>query len=169
MHPFFSGDTQQPDSKTNFAMRRRLLLVIILLAMILLALRAIDLQVINKKFLQTQGDKRHISTVPVATYRGKIFDRHGEIMAISSPVQSVWVNPQEIDVTEVDKLKQMIKLLALPKSKIKILSNKNSKSRLYVLCSSNVLCRNSLKVCDSSSLSILAFHSIGSYISAASF
>lgn len=133
MHHLFSGDTREPNSRTNFTMRRRFLLIVILLAMISLALRAIDLQVINKQFLQTQGDKRHISTVPVSTYRGKILDRHGEIMAISSPVQSVWVNPQELDRTQIPQIQKMVHLLGLTESKVKILNEKNSKRRFAYL------------------------------------
>lgn len=56
--------------------------------------RAIDLQVINKQFLQKKGDNRHIGTVSVPAYRGEILDRNGEPLAISTPVHSIWVNPQ---------------------------------------------------------------------------
>ncbi|NOQ34447.1 MAG: penicillin-binding protein 2 [Methylococcaceae bacterium] len=98
-----------------------------------LVVRSVDLQVINKQFLQTQGAKRHISTIPVSTYRGKIFDRHGEIMAISSPVQSVWVNPQELDRSQIPKLEQMVQLLDLPQKKVDILNEENSKRRFAYL------------------------------------
>ena len=133
MSPIFSGYTQESDTPIPFAARRRFLLIVLLLSMASLGLRAIDLQVINKQFLKTQGDKRHISTLPVATYRGKIFDRHGEIMAISSPVQSVWVNPQELNEKQVDKIQQMVNLLSLPAKKVKILASKNSKQRFAYL------------------------------------
>ena len=118
---------------TTFGSRRIGLLGFIMCSMVLLIVRAVDLQVVNKQFLQTQGAKRHISVVPVATYRGKIFDRDGEVMAISSPVQSVWVNPQELDATQKAKLKQMIALLELPKDKIKVLANPDPKQRFVYL------------------------------------
>lgn len=133
MYDLFSGETRESKKIQTFAIRRRFLLIIILFGMILLGLRAIDLQVINKHFLQTQGAKRYISTIPVSTYRGKIFDRHGEIMAISSPVLSVWINPQELDNKQVQKIEQMTKILALPASKIKRLNNKKSTQRFAYL------------------------------------
>ena len=104
-----------------FMTRRVMLLIVIFCSMGLLMWRAVDLQVVNKHFLQTQGAKRHISVVPVSTYRGKIFDRDGEIMAISSPVQSVWVNSSELDAAQKPELKKLIALLQLPKDKAKVL------------------------------------------------
>lgn len=133
MHHLFSGDTQQPKVSLTYAIRRRLLLIVILFGMVILALRAIDLQVVKKQFLQSQGAKRHVSTVPVSAYRGRILDRYGEIMAISSPVLSVWMNPQELDRTQVQQIVQMVHLLELPESKIDILNNENSNQRFVYL------------------------------------
>lgn len=129
----FSNLKKQRKTIAAFVTRRGVLLTFIMCSMILLIARAVDLQVINKQFLQVQGAKRHISVVPVSTYRGKILDRDGEIMAISSPVQSVWVNPQELDVNQKPMLKQMIALLELPKDKIKILTNPDPKQRFVYL------------------------------------
>lgn len=133
MHHLFSGDTQKPKGGSSFAVRRWLLLAVILSGMVLLALRAIDLQVMKKQFLQSQGAKRHISTVPVSAYRGRILDRYGEIMAISSPVLSVWVNPQELDRSKVQQIVKMIELLDLPESKINVLSDENPTRRFMYL------------------------------------
>jgi cell division protein FtsI (penicillin-binding protein 3) len=129
----FTNLKKQHKPMTSFMTRRMVLLVFIICSMTLLVARAVDLQVINKEFLQNQGAKRHISVVPVSTYRGQIFDRDGEIMAISSPVQSVWVNPQELDVTQKPQLKQMITLLELPADKIKILVAPEPKQRFVYL------------------------------------
>jgi cell division protein FtsI (penicillin-binding protein 3) len=56
--------------------------------------RAVDLQVLDKQFLQDQGDARHLRVVEIPAHRGVITDRNGEPLAISSPVDSVWVNPK---------------------------------------------------------------------------
>jgi cell division protein FtsI (penicillin-binding protein 3) len=56
--------------------------------------RAVDLHVFNRGFLQQQGDARALRVVPVSAHRGMITDRHGEPLAISTPVDSVWANPQ---------------------------------------------------------------------------
>lgn len=56
--------------------------------------RAVDLHVFNKDFLQSQGDARYLRVQPVAAHRGMILDRNGEPLAISTPVDSVWVVPE---------------------------------------------------------------------------
>jgi cell division protein FtsI (penicillin-binding protein 3) len=133
MHDLFRGDTKQSKQTRIFAIRRRLLLIIILSGMMSLVLRAIDLPVFKKEFLQAQVAKRYLSKVPVSSYRGKIFDRYGEIMAISTPVLSIWVNPRKLDRNQSQQIEQMSKVLDLPDSKIKLLNNKSSKSHFSYL------------------------------------
>jgi cell division protein FtsI (penicillin-binding protein 3) len=73
--------------------RRRLFAGVCALAALLLAGRAVDLQVVRSEFLQDQGAVRHVRTVPVAAHRGMILDRHGEPLAISTPLASIWADP----------------------------------------------------------------------------
>ncbi len=63
---------------------------------VLVVWRAGDLQVIDNGFLQRQGDARYLRVQTVPAHRGKILDRNGEPLAISTPVSSVWANPREI-------------------------------------------------------------------------
>ena len=76
----------------------RLAAVLGLLALIVavLLVRAVDLHILNRDFLQQQGDARHLRVVAVPAHRGMITDRHGEPLAISTPVESIWVNPKVI-------------------------------------------------------------------------
>jgi cell division protein FtsI (penicillin-binding protein 3) len=126
MRDFFKGESSRQSIKIEiFVIRRRILLSIVLFAMMLLILRAINLQVINKQFLQEQGEKRSLTEVPISTYRGKIFDRHGEIMAISSPVLSIWTNPQTLKYEkQSEKIAKMIEILALSEHRAAKLKNK---------------------------------------------
>jgi len=61
-----------------------------------LVVRAVDLQFLEQDFFQRQGDARQIRVVEIAAHRGSITDRRGEPLAVSSPVDSVWVNPREL-------------------------------------------------------------------------
>lgn len=65
-----------------------------------LASRVVYLHVVDRDFLQDQGDQRTIRMERVNAHRGIITDRHGKPLAISSPVVSLWANPSEIDNPE---------------------------------------------------------------------
>ena len=58
--------------------------------------RALYLQVFEQDFLADQGGQRQIRVIETPAYRGSILDRFGTPLAISTPVDSVWVNPGEI-------------------------------------------------------------------------
>lgn len=76
---------------------RRLFLMLALLVVIgVLMLRAAWLELFQQEWLQKQADKRQMREVTVQAYRGMVLDRNGEPMAISSPVKSLWCNPQEL-------------------------------------------------------------------------
>lgn len=80
----------QPSS----AFRLSVITTLLLSSAAVLAWRAFDLQVLRKDFLQGQGDARALRTEPVAAHRGMITDRQGEPLAISTPVDSVWIQPK---------------------------------------------------------------------------
>ncbi|MCO6414211.1 MAG: penicillin-binding protein 2 [Thiogranum sp.] len=83
--------------KNNISRARRLLLIGLMLSgFTVLAARSAQLQLFDREFLQTQGQARHLRVVQVPAHRGMITDRNGEPLAISTPVQSVWVNPREL-------------------------------------------------------------------------
>ncbi len=76
----------------------RLMLVAAMLAVAAAALlwRLVDLNVHEREFLQHQGDARYLREVTIPANRGMITDRRGDPLAISTPVDSVWVNPKEL-------------------------------------------------------------------------
>ena len=77
-----------------------------------LVARAVYLQVLDKDFLNQQADTRHLRTESITAHRGTIFDRNGEPLAISTPVDSIWVDPKEF-ASAVDKVPQLAKALDL--------------------------------------------------------
>ncbi len=109
-----------PAKKANddFSSRRKFLSFLMLVLMSILVVRAIYLQVITKDFLIHQGDMRQIDDVSVSAYRGVIVDREGEPLAISTPVESIWINPKELRFAKEEQLKVMEKLLSLPVGKV---------------------------------------------------
>ncbi len=75
-----------------------------------LCCRAVDLQLLDHGFLAKQGDDRSMRVVKIVAHRGAITDRSGEPLAISTPVDSVWVNPQELN-DNIDQLPRLAKTL----------------------------------------------------------
>ncbi|MDD5392275.1 MAG: penicillin-binding protein 2 [Thiothrix sp.] len=68
----------------------------LLLVIGVLLLRAVWLEVFQQEMLQQQAGKRQLREVVVPAYRGMILDRNGDPVAISSPVDSLWCNPQDL-------------------------------------------------------------------------
>jgi cell division protein FtsI (penicillin-binding protein 3) len=90
--------------------RSAVILGLVLLGAAALAARAVELQLIDHGFLAKQGDNRSMRVVKIAAHRGAITDRTGEPLAVSTPVDSVWVNPQELN-DNIDQLPRLAKAL----------------------------------------------------------
>jgi cell division protein FtsI (penicillin-binding protein 3) len=79
----------------QFRLRARIVAAALALAAVVLLGRSVQLQVLDRQFLAEQGDMRHARVARMAAHRGAVLDRFGEPLAVSSPVDTVWVNPQE--------------------------------------------------------------------------
>ena len=88
------------------------------------------LHIAERDFLQDQGDARTIRTVPLVANRGLITDRNGEPLAVSTPVQSIWVDPRKI-ARDSETIRVLARQLELNESVLE--QNINSKSNLEFL------------------------------------
>ncbi len=70
--------------------------MVILSLLSVIAWKVMDLQVLNNETLLVQGDARTVRNDVIAAHRGNILDRNGQPLAISTPVQSLVLNPKEI-------------------------------------------------------------------------
>ncbi len=77
-------------------MRAALLIALMGLAAVGLLARAVKLQVMDTEFLQQEGEARFLRQVEIPTMRGRIVDRNGQPLAVSTPVESVWAHPGEL-------------------------------------------------------------------------
>ncbi|QDQ74852.1 penicillin-binding protein 2 [Pseudoluteimonas lycopersici] len=98
-----------------FNLRGRLALVCGGLGLCSLALigRAVDLQLVDNEFYRKQGDERFLRELEIPTTRGMITDRNGEPLAVSTPVESIWANPQELS-RNPDRLPELARALGVP-------------------------------------------------------
>jgi cell division protein FtsI (penicillin-binding protein 3) len=93
----------------DFSGRRKFLILFMMACMLVVMGRAVDLQVLSKQFLKYQGDMRQIDDVSVSANRGMIKDRNGAPLAVSTPVESIAINPRELKTDDKSQLKQMEK------------------------------------------------------------
>ncbi|NND80841.1 MAG: penicillin-binding protein 2 [Gammaproteobacteria bacterium] len=81
--------------------------------------RAVYLQVIDTEYLQSQGDARYLRVQTQPATRGMIMDRNQQPLAISTPVDSIWMHPPTI-LQQQDRYayKQLAGLLELSRNDI---------------------------------------------------
>ena len=94
-----------------FYWRVYLVLFAMFACVLVIAWKVGTLHIAERDFLQDQGDARTIRTVPLVANRGLITDRNGEPLAVSTPVQSIWVDPRKIA-----RDSETIRILARPVS-----------------------------------------------------
>ena len=75
--------------------RQRLVLVALLGAFVALIARSLYLQGINNEFLGDKGRARFERVIDISATRGRITDRHGDVLAVSTPVRSIWAIPED--------------------------------------------------------------------------
>lgn len=70
----------------------------------LASLQVMPWQAQGYQFLQKQGEARTLRSEKLRAYRGMITDRNGELLAVSTPVKSLVLNPQKVDPQQVDDI-----------------------------------------------------------------
>ncbi|MGB5254581.1 MAG: penicillin-binding protein 2 [Sedimenticolaceae bacterium] len=96
----------------SYAGRRHTVLLLFMLAGATLIWRAVDQQILEKDFLQSEGADRYLTQVEVPAHRGLITDRRGDVLALSTPVDSVAANPRLFGVG-TQQLVALAKVLAI--------------------------------------------------------
>jgi len=84
------------EEERNFAWRFYFVVAVMLCAALAVSGRVSYLYVVDKSFLQNQGDKRVLRTAVIPAHRGMIKDRNNEPLAVSTPVTTVWANPKQL-------------------------------------------------------------------------
>ena len=98
--------------------RSQLLFVLLVLGMAILVVRAMYLQSIHNGFLQQKGDARSSRVIAINAHRGMIADRNGKPLAISTPVESISVSPQDVEATQ-QQVNQLAKILGMNINEVK--------------------------------------------------
>lgn len=92
--------------------RPRFMLLAMLAGSLTLTGRALYLQGVNNDFLQAKGESRYARTIEIPATRGRITDRHGDMLAVSTPVRSVWALPSDAKL-EPAQARELARLLEM--------------------------------------------------------
>ncbi len=116
----------------SFRWRVWLILAVLLTAGAGLLAQAAHLQLYRHDFYASEGNERFSRVATITAHRGMITDRNGEPLAISTPVDSVWVNPQELAPVP-EQIPRLAKALKLDRQELvqRITSNED-RQFLYV-------------------------------------
>jgi len=82
--------------KPSFMLRRRVLVSGLGMLFLAVIASAFERQVMEKNFLRTEGERRHLRVSEIPARRGMILDRNGEPLAVSTPVATVWGDPRQL-------------------------------------------------------------------------
>ncbi len=90
--------------------RHHAVLCLFLTGCVALAARVVYLALLDKDFLQDQGDARSVREVVIPSRRGVIYDRLDEPLAISTPVVAVWSDPsrRKLSRADIDRLAPLL-------------------------------------------------------------
>ncbi|HEY8856368.1 MAG TPA: penicillin-binding protein 2 [Rugosibacter sp.] len=108
--------------------RRRMVLLIMLSGFVILIGRAVYLQVINNEFLGDKGKARFERVLDIPATRGRITDRHGDLLAVSTPVRSIWAIPEDVEL----KPREARNLAALLGMDVRELNRKLASDRDFI-------------------------------------
>ncbi|MEQ8482939.1 MAG: penicillin-binding protein 2 [Pseudomonadales bacterium] len=112
--------------------RHYLVVVVFLGACSGVAARVVYLNVTDRDFLQQQGDARSIRAEVLPAYRGLIYDRNGEPLAVSTPVAAIWTDPSFATLAD-DQVRKLATLLELdPRTLASALEGARGREFLYL-------------------------------------
>ena len=94
----------------SYRWRSLLVLALVMGGALGLVARAVQLQLVQNVVLKRRGDEESLRPVTIKAHRGAITDRHGEPLALSSPVDSIWADPPELN-DNIDQLPRLAKAL----------------------------------------------------------
>lgn len=90
--------------------------------------RAVDIQIVRRSFYVAQGDARFVRGKSIVADRGVIRDRRGLVLAISTPVSSLWADPA-FRTTGPEQLGRLSQVLALAPGQVEELTGQLGRRR----------------------------------------
>lgn len=102
----------EPSQIPNTNYRRRFVKIALIVFASIIAGRLFTLHISQNDFLRKQGNLRTLRTVEIPSYRGLITDRRGIPLAVSTPVDAIWINPKlfKPNTQQLSRLAELIEV-----------------------------------------------------------
>jgi cell division protein FtsI (penicillin-binding protein 3) len=84
-----------------------------------LAARALYLQAVDVTFLQAKGEARYGRVIDLPASRGPVKDRNGQPLAISTPVESIYATPDDLDDIQEGQVQALARALGMPAAEVR--------------------------------------------------
>ena len=90
-----------------------LIAIIFVLVVIAIVTRLVHLHAIQDDFLTEHSEARSVRVLPIHAPRGEILDRHGQPLAVSTKVITLWIDPSQLN-TQDPRWQQILNIIHLP-------------------------------------------------------
>jgi cell division protein FtsI (penicillin-binding protein 3) len=114
----YAANSTTPTPASLPGWRASVLFVVLVAGLSGLLGRGVYLQGIHNDFLQEKGNARYSRVIEVSAHRGVIQDRNGEVLAVSTPVQSVWASPADVEANS-QQIKNLAAVLKMNESEVR--------------------------------------------------
>ncbi len=111
------------DSKRWHKWRIKLIGVGFILAFGLIGYRALSLQVLDHELFQKRAQRQYQRIIQLPRQRGTIYDRNGQVLALSTAVDSIYVEPHRIEDVP-GTAKALARVLTLSQRRLEVKLNK---------------------------------------------
>ncbi len=109
--------------------RDKVVFALIVMGFLAVLSRAFYVQVVQSDFLQEEGNKRQVRTIEIPAPRGVIYDRHGDVLALSTPMASVWVDAKVMYGYQTE-YRKFLNLLGMTEQELNSAARKQKHKRL---------------------------------------
>lgn len=118
-------DRDERESERTYLSRRKLIFSVFGLGALLATAKLADYQLLNAERYRAEADVRRLLKQTLFAKRGTIYDRKGNVLAMSEECQNVYVNPQLIK--DVDKaVKAIVDVLGLDAKEVRALCTEDT-------------------------------------------
>ncbi|HSS27938.1 MAG TPA: penicillin-binding protein 2 [Usitatibacter sp.] len=112
--------------------RSRVVLTLIAVGFVTLAARAFYLQAMHTEFLQAKGEARYGRVLELPASRGPVTDRNGKALALSTPVESIWATPEDLEDVDATHVAQLAHALGVPAGEVRQKIDRKDRQFVYL-------------------------------------